>query len=805
MQKVYKGLNGSAFLSEKDAKETFQNNYSLNYKVDGQVFDNTYSAREYYLNVKLKQLEDNAIKTICYEQGAMCQTKEQITSWLRDNTVKGFEYQGKDFSNLNYSEFLLAMNDLDDQIIDKNIKPVLNADRSSYWVTQNTKSSSGYFVGPKYFESNEAVNSVAKFQPIKSYDVNAFALPIAGWAFAGITSLVLDSLVKEPVQSNYEMIKFLETTFNKLNLDIKLLKNFEDKFYKSLSKNLQQDLSYGLDDIKDSELNDFYRLLISFKRFLDITKIYDLDIKTDELELTLKQIVVEILNSQKEFMNNMLDINNDKNGANILLDSSISFDDIYSLFLNTNAFFNDGGTKKILWDIAENILRRMDKVMEIIGSIADNIGKVTDNIGKVTDNIGKMKTTTNKNEKEFTTNVEKNNQLVTETLIDNSDLLIKELGLNLDFTTNYIGPAALLLAIPEMISAVWNLGQMLSFISLKTYEAKLDSNQSLYYFEPTFKIPLLDISFAQRVQDQNIHVLNQSPLSYFSPKQDGKELNELYEFNGKYYKDKKIAIDDLKYEIYKKPENFLKTKELFTSVLSKDNNHILNINKICSTDEEQKNRKDSCISAYEYEKEVSKQSEEYIQRLFKQYYENTGKEYYLDGFGGAYDNKDIAIQQLKNKVDYLDNYQKVYSYKIYNNKIVKDTEQEIKDYIKANQYIESKTIINTDLIQTKSYDLLKENNGYDFDIYEMSYYGQIKYFRSHLEAMNYLDKKVNYEVYSYNREEKTYDYKGVEFINNQQFIQWVNSQIEVVSQKDFTDSGGEISNVKTYFNSFSYI
>ncbi|QHX36397.1 hypothetical protein [Spiroplasma sp. BIUS-1] len=794
IKNVYKGFNGSAFLSKQEAASTYLNNYSLNYKIDGQLFDNVYSAREYYLNVKLKQLEESELKTICYEQGGMCQTKEQITSWLRDNTVKGFEYKGKDFSNLNYEEFLLSMNDLDREIIDKNIEPVLNGDRSSYWVTQKTKTNLGYFVGPKYFESNQSINSLAKFQSIKSYDLNLFMLPLAGWVFAGITNYALISSIEEPSMTDYDMISYLKKIFEKLNLNENLLKDFKDEFYDLLSNNLAEDLSYGLSDIKDSELSDFYRLLISFKRFLDLSKIYDiLELNSIELEHVLKEIIVEILNSQKDFMNNMLDIQENGSGADILLDPSISFDDIYSLFLNTSAFFNDGGSKKILRDISEKILKGIDNVVDVIGSISGNISKVKNNI-----NV--MQKSSNKTDEHFSSVSQENHRIVSETLVQHNDEVIEALGLNLEELKAKASP----LVIGQLISSVWNIGKMFSFISLKTYEAKLDSNQSLYYFEPTFKVPLLNISFGKKVQDQNIYTLNESPLSYFSPKKDGKELKELYEFNGKFYKDKNLAIEDLKYEIYKKPEKFLKTKELFTSVLSKDNSYILNLPKICGTKEEQEKDNEKCISSYEYEQELAKEKEQYVQRLFKQYYEDSGKEYYLDGFGGAYDNKEMAIQQLKNKVDHWSNYQEVYTYSMYNNKIVKNTKEEIQEYIKANQYIESKKIIDTDLIQTSHYESLKENNGYDFEIYEMNFYGQVKYFRSHLEAMNYLDKKVNYEVYSYNREEKTYTYKGIEFINEKQLEQWVDKQIEIITEEEFIKNGGEQWYVKTYFNSVSY-
>ncbi|WP_339020819.1 hypothetical protein [Spiroplasma endosymbiont of Atherix ibis] len=138
------------------------------------------------------------------------------------------------------------------------------------------------------------------------------------------------------------------------------------------------------------------------------------------------------------------------------------------------------------------------------------------------------------------------------------------------------------IAIMKVISAAWSIGKIISFISLKTYEAKLDSNQSLYYFEPTIKIPLTNITFGGSVQDQEIKTLIDTPLKYFNPKNNGKEINELYQFNGKYYREKNKAIQDLKYEIFKRPENYLKTKKILTSIISKDNTYDLNLPQVCN-------------------------------------------------------------------------------------------------------------------------------------------------------------------------------------------------------------------------------
>ncbi|WP_342275544.1 hypothetical protein [Spiroplasma endosymbiont of Cantharis lateralis] len=785
---VYKGNNDLTYYSKKDAQETYTNNFKLNYEIDGQQYDNIFSAREHYLNVKLKNLEHNESKSICYEQGGICQTEEQINFWLRNNISKGFEYQGKDFSNLNYIEFLDAMRDLDNEIVDKNVQPVINADKSSYWVTQHSKSSLSYFVGPKYFESNENVSTVAEFKSIKSYDINALMLPIMGWVFAGITTIVLDSLIKDPIGSDYNMSNYLENTFDSLNLNATLLNDFNYYFYDLISPNLQEDLSYGLAEVKDNEFSDFYRLLVSFKRFLNLTKVYNLKIDSKELEKILKEIIVEILNSQKEFMNNFIDVNDNEDGANILLDESISFDDIYSLFLNTSNFFNDGGTKKLLWDISESIFRGVNNVMNTMGDI-------TGAIKQAKDSIKDLQKIQNKSDQNFQQNTKGNTDMITNALVDNNEEFIKAMGLNLSESRFRFSP----LALAQLVSAAWNLGQMFSFVSLKTYEAKLDSNQSLFYFEPTFKIPLSNISFG-KVKDQNIHTLNDAPLKYFSPSRDGKEIKELYEFNGQYYKDKNKAIEDLKYSIYKKPENYLETKQLLTSVISKDNNYILNLPSICQGN----SSSNGCISSYDYEKRLAEEKEKYIRSLFNKYYKENGKEYYLDGFGGGYESKQMAIQELERKADDFSNYKEVYSYEMNNNKVIKESKKEIQDFIRNNQVIESKSIMNTDLITSSYYYDLKENDGYEFSIYEMNFYGQKKYFRSYLEALNYLDKKVNYEVYTSNREEKTYTFKGIEFLNEKSLEQWVDKQIEIVYEKNDLMERGKKQNAKIHFNSLRY-
>ncbi|WP_339020821.1 hypothetical protein [Spiroplasma endosymbiont of Atherix ibis] len=143
----------------------------------------------------------------------------------------------------------------------------------------------------------------------------------------------------------------------------------------------------------------------------------------------------------------------------------------------------------------------------------------------------------------------------------------------------------------------------------------------------------------------------------------------------------------------------------------------------------------------------------------------------------------MAINELKRKASKSENYKRVYIYMLNNNRIIKNSFEDIKDFIKKNQPLEHKNIINTDLIKTNHFDSLKENNNYTFDIWKVNFYGQEKYFRSQLELWKFLENKLNYKVINYTREETTHVYNNIEFINKEEFMNLINNQIVKVRKK----------------------
>ncbi|WP_339020816.1 hypothetical protein [Spiroplasma endosymbiont of Atherix ibis] len=204
------------------------------------------------------------------------------------------------------------MRDLDNDTINNHIKDVLNANKSSYWVTQNTSNGLGYFVGPKYFESKEKVSSLAKFKAIESYDVNFLisyymALPALG--------LLINSFLefKAPMQKKYNIKNYLE---NILSEDEE---KGIDNILKKLSPNQLESLSEGLNNISDPDFSNFYKLLVSFKRLIEISKIFGIKkIETKDLESIIQQTVINILNKNKDFINGILNTKNNEESLNIL-------------------------------------------------------------------------------------------------------------------------------------------------------------------------------------------------------------------------------------------------------------------------------------------------------------------------------------------------------------------------------------------------------------------------------------------------------------------------------------------------------
>lgn len=163
-------------------------------------------------------------------------------------------------------------------------------------------------------------------------------------------------------------------------------------------------------------------------------------------------------------------MNSDK-GADELLDYGVSFDDIYNMFLNQGAFFENGGNNRKIWNIAQKIQSSIDNVMSVV-----------EGVNKIADGYQSLYKNNNTSDKQIQLGRNNLNRNLKSAIGSSTGKILSKLKL--------VGKT---LPIANIFSGIWELSKTFSFISLKTMEYKIDHNNSIYYVTPTFKLPILDI------------------------------------------------------------------------------------------------------------------------------------------------------------------------------------------------------------------------------------------------------------------------------------------------------------------------
>ncbi|WP_283272268.1 hypothetical protein [Spiroplasma sp. SV19] len=775
---VYKGNDGSAYLNKDEALSTFQN-YQKIYNIEGDIRYNEYEARELYENSIKKKLEDNAnSKTTCYIQGAICETEQEIKNWLRSSVKNGFEYQGQYFSDYNFSDFKTVMNNIDQYTVDKYVKEVVDPDKSSYWISHDKgDSNDGFFIGPKYVETAQQLPSVPKFNEVSSFTPSLFFIGAAMQPFSQLSSYLYEKQNKQYGWEQKDFKIFLDFLSNN-NI---LSKNTNDNF-KELVKTLKipnqilADSTTGLNDISVPSFNDFHKLLVAMKRILTFVKVYASSVENTAtiLEKSFKEMIVEVLNNNKETMSVLLDYTNqdDNKGANVLLNNEISFDDVYNMFLNQAAFYEENNERRAILNIVENIQSAVDNIMNVIGAGASIAGGFKDLYGS-----------NNSSDKAIQEGRKKLNGELKDSVNSNMDVVLDKLHIKPDTfkaPSSYAG----VIPIANIITGVWELSKTLSFISLKTMEFKIDQNNSLYYVVPTFKIPILNIELTSAQPNSVVTKLTESPLNYMLPSDGSVKDKKLYEFNDHYYLSKENAKEDLIEQIYLHPERYVPNKKLLINIMAKDIPYILPSEiseaNICGTTTDDQN----CINQTDYDSKLSEEKNKFVDQMFGLYYEPNKKEFFLDGFGNYFETRQEALTSLAENVA-KSNFDVSYSYKTRTGKeIITETKEEIIDFINKNEVIDQKQIINSDLIISSSYDSLSEHMGINFDVYEMNYYGDLKYFMSYEQAWNYLMNHINYQVLNFDATSNTFGFGKHEFFSENDFVAWVNANLEPVKASE---------------------
>ncbi|ARU91327.1 hypothetical protein SCLARK_00664 [Spiroplasma clarkii] len=627
LQKVYKGLSGDSYFDKNDAIDSYTNNYQTSYSIEGKEFENIYSAQNYYRDVKLAELEDvNYGKTTCYIKGSICETEDEIKSWIRRNVKPGFDYNGNHFSDYNYAEFQNAVQDLDQRIIDENIKEVANTDKNEYWIEHNNSTFLGFFVGPKYVQTREKLTELS-WNPISSMNIDFISTFFMARSFIDVYSVYLETKLTNSNNEEYEFFNYIDDLRQSGIISQLTFKNF-----KSLSEKYFKEFIYAksdkLNQIKNNELTNFHKFLITIKSVIEYSKIFPrADFELNEFENLAKKIVVEAMKSNKKLTDNLF--KGIDGGIDFLLKENVKFDDIYNLHLNSQAFYENNTDLTSFLKTYENFTKVMDGIMTILGGVAASL-----NLVKAVKSGGQ--TSKESLNGEIKSAIETSEAIASR----NSEIFMSELGI--DYTSkllngkNRAAVIGIIAATISLLVAIWNISKVLSFISMDTYEAVIDENQSLFYITPNIRIPLIGQFFPKK--DPNIKTtitpLVDSVLSYSSNNMQGK----VWEFNNAYYFEKQRAIERLKNEIYLNPEKYIRTSKLYASIFD-DSDYILGLPRISTS------ANDGGISKAQYEKLIIEEKEKYINILFEKYYEKNKASYYLDGFGNYFDTR-LAAQKV---------------------------------------------------------------------------------------------------------------------------------------------------------------
>lgn len=323
---------------------------------------------------------------------------------------------------------------------------------------------------------------------------------------------------------------------------------------------------------------------------------------------------------------------------------------------------------------------------------------------------------------------------------------------------------------------------MLSFVSIQTKRLKIDDNQSLYYSEPTFKVPLIGYEFPIKRQKVDITKLVESPLTQLigSNKGTDGEKVHVYQLASNYYTKWNDAVNDLKMMIYKNPKKYLGARTIETNIMDRyfyyyiDTDEITDQLKVILTsptvDVNDPNNADKEIQE---NLRIDNARKKFIEAIIEKHFKPNKLNVYLDGFGEAFADpfsaKDSLLAKLQDESKTLiKNY---YSFRLENgDEILANIKAEMEKKIGENIVVPSKTIISSDLFRNSMFDSLQDNpdqSGYE--VYELEFYGEKIYFPTYNDAWNYLVGHAKYEQHVVNVRNITYAWQDQMFNSTDQY------------------------------------
>ncbi|WP_338983396.1 hypothetical protein [Spiroplasma endosymbiont of Othius punctulatus] len=769
---IYRGNNDLSYMNRLDALNTYKN-FKKVYKSHGFVFNSEDEIKSFYVDNLLSQMEDDSKKVDLYKNGISYQTEYELKKWIEENIKNGFEYQGKEYSDYNYNEYDEFYQLNKDDLFNENVKLVENADKNTYWFDHlPDNSSNGFFMGPKYVESSENfLNGVDGFKKIDSYTPSLVAGISSLFVFGEAASENYLSYNIIQYSEDIEFLGYLGELREKGIVNNDLLQKFNDFFDDNERHNeLLSEANKGL-DIEDPEFNDFYKILVICKRIMTKAKLYIYDEnEINEVEEMLKELIVQILNSNESMMNQLL--NGDSNyrgensGANIL--RKLKLTTICDLFLNPQAFYVDNNDKKEVLDSIKNIDATVNKAMDTI------MLQIKSKSKKLEDELKKEKQSQDAYEKAREDLFDAANEAASQ----NPDEFLGAFGIKNEENARQSRIAPL--AIAKIATMSWEIYKNLSFISVETLEYKIDEDQSIYYMAPTFKIPFLNISLTHANPTVGITKLTDSLIGTPLPNdpETGK-TKEVYEVAGKYYMDKDSAEQELKNDIYLHPERYLSSKQLFVSIFEDDEGYVLpeHISKAkIAESSEDVNEEEYKYTYSRFQELLDIETKKYVDLLFDKYFSGTKISSFYDGFGNVYNSQLEARESLVNNATKTGAYKEyeMYRYKTRSSEIIyARSEQELNDFVLKNEVIDSKMVLSTDLISGAIYSEISEYSKNYYEIYELEFYGDKKYFSNLKQVKEFLSNQLGIQTIEFKVDISEHVYKDKTFSSDEQLMQWV--------------------------------
>ncbi|PPE06498.1 hypothetical protein [Mesoplasma corruscae] len=330
------------------------------------------------------------------------------------------------FSDYNVSEFDNIYNsDIKNEIEDKYLQIVYDADKSAYWFNQVPDKLNGFFMGPKYVETSEKFKnqniSSNKFQEVSSYSPtlvssfvalsqfsNSISLAFqtqkitqdkvfSNWTFddrdkynfSGLKGFLInlitnDKELKEILQKDslLEIVELIDLEKNKKYFD--LTGTFIDIFYakeqNSTLANIFEKSTSQLEEIgnnstsnqNDGGFGDLEKFLVAVKRILNSSKIYISDSEViKNIENGLKKLVIKILSANEQVLN--VFVASDKNNVNQIYNregidwlNQFQLIGIINLFLNPEEFYVSNSHKAEFLKKIEDISKTVEHIVYVI-------------------------------------------------------------------------------------------------------------------------------------------------------------------------------------------------------------------------------------------------------------------------------------------------------------------------------------------------------------------------------------------------------------------------------------------------------